>query len=89
MSTSRTFMPVLGWPSLRGIMPLAIALLALNASAFAQDGAERQRAALPALVEQRNNAMDAAALCQGDLALLKQQLAAAQAELEKLKTPPK
>ena len=57
--------------------------------ANAQDGAERQRAALPALVEQRNNAMDAAALCQGDLALLKQQFAAAQAEIEKLKAPPK
>jgi hypothetical protein len=50
---------------------------------------DRTRAALPALVEQRNNAMDAAALCQGDVAILKQQLADAKAELEKLKAPPK
>jgi hypothetical protein len=54
---------------------------------MAQDANERSRAALPALVEQRNNAMDAAALCQGDVTLLKQQLAEAKAEIEKLKAP--
>jgi 5-bromo-4-chloroindolyl phosphate hydrolysis protein len=54
---------------------------------YAQDANDRTRAALPALVEQRNNALDAAALCQGDIAILKAQLAEAKAEIEKLKAP--
>ncbi len=41
---------------------------------IAQDANERARAALPALVEQRNNAMDAAALCQGDVAILNDEI---------------
>jgi hypothetical protein len=70
---------------------LFLVVACMIVSAIAEDTAsDRARAALPALVEQRNNAMDAAALCQGDVALLKQQLADAKAELEKLKaTAPK
>jgi len=49
--------------------------------AIADESADRARAALPALVEQRNNAMDAAALCQGDVSILRAQLADAQKQL--------
>lgn len=75
---------------------LSLGLLAcLGASAVAQDAAERQRAALPFVIEQRNNAFDSAALCQGDLAAvqnqlaaLRKELAAAHAEITQLKTKP-
>lgn len=72
------------WIPLTGVAAVTPIVVTL---ALAQD-IDRTRAALPALVEQRNNAMDAAALCQGDVALLKQQLADAKAELEKLKAAP-
>jgi hypothetical protein len=72
-------------------IPAFIIVAFVAGYAHAQDttAPDRTKAALPALVEQRNNAMDAAALCAGDLAILKQQLAAAQAEIERLKAPPK
>lgn len=46
--------------------------------AFAQDAGQRQRAALPFVIEQRNNALDGVALCQGDLAGAQAQIGALQ-----------
>lgn len=68
---------------------VVIYLGGISVSLFAQDTKDRTTAAVPTLVEQRNNALDSVALCQGDLSLLKQQLAAANAEIEKLKAPSK
>lgn len=71
----------------------SLAILAISVSligfAYGQDAKDRQNAALPTLVEQRNNALDSVALCQGDLAIMKQKLAEATAELEKLKAEKK
>lgn len=78
-------------------MKLVIVLLGMVAAfpAMAQDAPQRQRAALPFVIEQRNNALDGVALCQGDLGSTKDQLAAvqkqladAQSEIERLKTKP-
>lgn len=55
-------------------------------ASFADDGA-RRTAAIPALVEQRNSAMDALAFCGGDLQSLQKENALLKAELEKLKQP--
>ena len=56
-----------------------------------QDDTVRVRAAVPALMQQRNAAMDAAALCEGDSSLLKARIAELEKQLAAAKPdgPPK
>jgi hypothetical protein len=61
-----------------------LATLFFPALAHAQE-TDRRIQALPALVEQRNVAMDGLALCSGDLQALKKENTELKAELEKLK----
>lgn len=49
--------------------------------AFAQDAGQRQRAALPFVIEQRNNALDGVAVCQGDLSGAQAQIGALQKQV--------
>lgn len=49
------------------------------------DATQRQRAALPFVIDQRNNALDGAALCQGDLGAAQNQLVAMKTELDTAK----
>lgn len=70
---------------------IAIVFAMIVTPAFAQDAqqqAERARAAAPFLAQQLHDAVDNLALCQGDQAVLRQQLAEAKAEIEKLKAAP-
>lgn len=72
--------------SVRILIGIALGLSFINLAQAEEP--DRAKAALPALVDQRNTALDAAALCQGDIVILKQQLSAMQAELDKLKAEP-
>src|SRR5579864_126400 len=70
------------------MMRLVVIMSCLFAAlpALAQDAAQRQRQALPYVIDQRNVALDGLALCQGDLAALQAQLAAIKSELDAAKT---
>jgi len=67
--------PIVIWSCLLAALP-----------ALAQDAAQRQRQALPYIIDQRNAALDGLALCQGDLAAVQAQLAAIKSELDAAKT---
>lgn len=62
-----------------------VVLLAMTSTVFAADGDDKRLRAIPALVEQRNGALDALALCTGDLSNLQKERDALKAELDKIK----
>jgi hypothetical protein len=56
-------------------MRLILVFVLLTTAAFAQQiDKDRAAGAVPSLVQQRNNAMDALAVCNGDVASLQQKL---------------
>lgn len=63
---------------------LVIPCAAQDAAQKLQDAMQRSRA-IPALVDQRNNALDSLALCRGDVQNFMDQLMASRKELEVLK----
>jgi hypothetical protein len=66
-------------------LTLCLALISTSAFAQAPDATQRQRAALPFVIEQRNNALDGVALCQGDLTTVQEQFMALRKELDATK----
>ena len=63
---------------------VGIIIVFLSTPALA-DQIDRRVQAIPALIEQRNGAMDAAAVCVGDLQSLQKENAALKAENDQLK----
>lgn len=63
---------------------LALAVLAFAGGARAQDNSAKQIAAIPTLVAQRNNAMDALAICSGETATLQAKIVELQKQLDEL-----
>jgi hypothetical protein len=66
-------------------MRLAILCFLASALPALAQTEDRQRAAVPFVIEQRNNALDGIALCSGDLNMAKAQIAALKAELDTAK----
>ena len=60
-------------------------LMLLATPAFADDNLAKQIAAIPALVSQRNQALDSLAICSGEAATLQAKLADLQKQLDELK----
>jgi hypothetical protein len=69
------------------MIKFVMCFVTVSTAAFAQvpDGTQRQRSALPFVIDQRNTALDNVALCQGDMTVMQGQMAALQKELDAAK----
>lgn len=65
-----------------------IMILLASTVAYADDNSAKQIAAIPTLIAQRNNAMDALAICSGDTAILQAKVTELQKQLDDLRSKP-
>lgn len=68
---------------------IAIVLLALTEASAQEISLDRKAAMLPHVAQDRDQAMNTAALCAGDIDALKAEVETLKAENKKLQAPPK